>query len=767
MCQKARIRNAVRREVCSVKSGLLRALIFGLFTASMGLGLSILPAGVDIEENTGLEILFHLRGTRPAPSDVVVVSIDKKSSDRLNLSYDPRKWSRTLHARLIENLQREGAAVIGFDLVFEEPHQADEDRLFAEAIGRVPNVVLCERLKSDRSSLIGKRGTFEAAFSTERLVPPLAPLAQSAVALAPMPLPKVPVRVSQYWMFKSGAGDVPTFPVVVFQLFTMGAFDEFIRVLEKVSPYPIDKQLIDKGTFIKGKGVPAAVSRIREIFQREPLLAERMVQELRSSEKTSESKKRRMVKLLVKMYGSGDSQYLNFYGPPRTITTIPYHQVLSSGQGASKGGPVDVKNKVVLIGLSESAQPEQRDGYHTVFSQPDGLDISGVEIAATALANLLEDMPVRVLSVWAHVSTVVLWGVVISTVCLLLPTGIAAVSVVGASVLYLVGAVSQFKTAGLWFPVIVPLFFQTSFAFFGALLLKYFQSNKERKNIRKAFGYYLPAEVIDQLEKNIGNLEVSSQVVYGICLSTDAERYTSLSETMEPRGLGSLMNRYYEAVFSPVRKYGGMVSNVIGDSMLAIWVARDPDPALRHKACLAALDIAEAIKQFGRSSDGSPLPTRIGVHSGQILLGNVGALDHYEYRPVGDIVNTASRVENLNKYLGTRVLVSGEVIHQLDSFLVREMGEFLLAGKSKPIVVHELLCRKQEATEQQRRLCATFAEALDALKRQSWDEAFERFHEVVKITGKDGPSKFYMKLCEEYKKAPGESWNGIVTLDKK
>jgi len=469
------------------------------------------------------------------------------------------------------------------------------------------------------------------------------------------------------------------------------------------------------------------------------------------------------------MYQSADSRYLNFYGPPGTITTVPYYQVLRSQEKtAATRKLLDLNGKAVFVGLSERLRPEQKDGFYTAFSQLSGLDISGVEIAATAFANLLEDMPVRPPGFGAHLATIFLWGLVLGIFCRLFPTVIAAGSVIGMSVLYLIAAQYQFKNTGSWYPLVLPLFFQAPIAFFGTVLWKYCDTNKERQNIRKTFGYFLPDKVVDQLAKNMADIKTSSQIVYGTCLCTDAEQYTTLSETMDPKELSSFMNKYYEAVFEPVRQHGGIVSDVKGDSMLAIWATAHPDASLRNQACLAALDISSAVHRFNQSSDTLQLPTRIGLHSGQMLLGTIGAIDHYEYRPVGDIVNTASRIEGLNKYLGTRILVSEEVLVQLDGFLPRELGKFLLVGKSTPIVVYELMCRMEESNEQQRSLCGMFAEALSAYRRQSWEETIKILNEFMKIYREDGPSIFYLKLSEEYREnPPGEMWNGLVCLNKK
>jgi adenylate cyclase len=237
---------------------------------------------------------------------------------------------------------------------------------------------------------------------------------------------------------------------------------------------------------------------------------------------------------------------------------------------------------------------------------------------------------------------------------------------------------------------------------------------------------------------------------------------------MEPQELSSFMNRYYEVVFMPIQERGGIVSDVIGDAVLAIWATTQSDPSFRRQTCLAALEIANAVQQFNRASGTMRLPTRIGLHCGHMLLGSVGAVAHYEYRAVGDIVITATRIEGLNKYLGTQILVSEEGLSHVEGFLTRELGEFLFVGKSKPLVVYELLCRLEEANGQQRGLCAEFAEALDAFRKQRWEEAIEKFEKCIAHSGGDGPSLYYKKLCEQYRNnPPGEAWDGIVRLTQK
>ena len=751
-------------------SRFLKAIILGVLTGVLGLVLTLFPLGVDLEEDIGLDFLFKLRGVKEPPPGVIIISLDKASSDSLHVPNDPRKWPRSLHARLTEILAKEGARVIAFDVFFDEAKSVEEESLFSEAIQKAGNVVLCEILDLEKVSLPDKQRDHPGDLTIVKLVPPIPSLAQSAVALAPFPLPKVPVKVSQYWTFKTAAGDTPTLPVVAFQIFAMEIYDELLGLLKRIDPVQASNLPRHKEEVIEGKNVRKVIQQIREIFESNPLVAEMMLRELQDRTPTSQDiKKTQLLKSLIKMYQSANSEYLNFYGPSGTISTIPFHQVLKKEEKVSQGQmSLDFKGKAVFIGLSERFQPGQKDGFYTTFSQSSGIDISGVEIAATAFSNLLRDQPIRPLSFIAHLLLIFIWGATIGMIFLLLPVLPATAAVIGLSIAYLLFTRYQFNAMATWYPIILPLLIQFPLAFFGALLWRYIDSNKERQNIRKAFGYYLPNGVVDQLSKNIAHIKTSHQVVYSICLSTDAEHYTALSEAMDPEELGNFMNQYYETVFRPIKQRAGIVANVIGDSVLAVWIASHPDTPLRKEACYAALDIATAIEQFNQSSGRFQLPTRIGLHSGHILLGHIGAMDHYEYRPVGDIVNTATRVEGLNKYLGTRILTSEEVIHQLDGFLTREIGTFLLAGKSKPLVIYGLLCPQETSTEEQRRACLIFNEALTAFRGQSWDEAIEKFKRSMEGFGEDGPSSFYIKLCEEYKRNPPETgWDGVVHMDKK
>ena len=138
-------------------------------------------------------------------------------------------------------------------------------------------------------------------------------------------------------------------------------------------------------------------------------------------------------------------QYINYYGPPRTITTIPYHRALQLGQDSQGAPDIDLTGKAVFVGLSEVLLAERKDSFYTVYSQANGVFISGVEIAATALANIIEDKPVRPINTGFYVVFILLWGTGLGIICRMYPVLISASWVVGLSVLYFISSVLQFK----------------------------------------------------------------------------------------------------------------------------------------------------------------------------------------------------------------------------------------------------------------------------------------------------------------------------------
>ena len=749
-----------------MKSRVIKAVLLGAAIGVAGVAASVLPPVIDLEEGVGLSLLFRLRGVSKPPPDVAIVSVDRRSSDALGLPDDLRKWPRSLHARLTEALVRRGASVIAFDMYFEEPRDPADDRAMAAAFAAAGNVVVCERLHAEWISRPANGGGGAEELRVLSEISSIPSVAGSA-ALAPFPLPKVPLKVSKAWTFVSGAGgETPTLPVAAIHLHSPRAWEAFIRAAERAGAAKVPEWPRAAREALTGMNLGPVVRDVRKSFEREPRLAERVREELERDVLPGGESTKRIARALVAIYEGPATAYLAFYGPARTIPTIPYSAVLSPAVRVNSGGrAIDLRGKAVFVGLSESSQMDQKDGFPTVFTDARGLDLSGVEIAATAFANLVSESPVRPLGLFPQLAVVFLLGFSAGALFLARRPVVSGVILFTASAGYLLFAVFRFSAAGTWYPVVVPVLFQAPAAWSAAMIWNYVDVSRDKTRVHNALAHYLPPDAVARISRAVTGPGAGHRVVHGVCLATDGERYTTLAETMDPKELGAFMNRYYEALFGPVRTHGGTVSNVVADSMLALWVDLSEEAAAVG-AGEAAVDIDRTQNRTGFPEGGAVMPTRIGLHAGAIFLGDIGGGDHYEYRPFGDIVNTATRIEGLNKPLGTRVLASGDVASRLSGFLTRPVGDFLFAGKSRPVPVYELVAR-DGGTAGQREALASFSRGIDAFRRRDWDEAERSFREAAEFERGGGPSRFYLDLCARYRDdPPGTEWDGAIPVDK-
>lgn len=768
--------NALRNdELGPVMTTAFKGLALGLMVALAGTLVSLTPQGHDLEQNIGLGWLYTLRGAVPPPQDVVVVAIDRGSAARLNLADRVSRWPRSLHARLIDKLVQAGARVVAFDLTFDTASQdIEQDQALAAAMRKARNVAVVALLQRDGIASTEAAGS--PSVSIERMVPPIPLLARAASAYAPFVLPKTE-RVDAYWIFTPGAGDVPTLPVAAFQIYALQAYEELGNLWRQAGAPSAAWLPAKRDALADPRAVRGFALRLRATLVNEPALAERMLKQLRStSERDVSPSKKRIIESLLKLYNADESRYLNFYGPPRTIRTVPYYQALqqlpsADGRGLFLSGHDAFAGKAVFVGVSENTELEQdrtRDDYRTVFSRADGVNISGVEIAATAFANILDDRAVRPLGFPWNVAIIMVWGLSAGAFSRNVRVSVAAAGIVAAGGLYLFVAFEQFRQFGNWLPLTVPLAVQLPMALFGGVLLGYREARRERERIKRLFGYFLPRAAVDRLAKSVGPVTSADQLLFGVCLATDMENSTALAEELEPKRLSTVMNDYYASLFGPVERHGGVVSEVVGDAMLAIWAGASAQAALRRQACHAALDIADLTVHRSDIGEAAQLPTRIGMHAGEMLLGSVGAGEHYRHGVVGEIVSTATRIEGLGKYLGMRLLASETVVEGVDDILARPLGCFLLLGKSKPIRICQPLVRKSQASSAQQWLCEAFASALAAYAGGRWREAGEIFASILNSFPDDGPSRFYLGLCERYAiEPPPQPWDSTVRIEGK
>lgn len=735
----------------------LRAIALGVLIAGGGAAFVSSPAGLAFEETLGLSWLFLVRGPIEPPPDVAVVTLDKRSADALGLPRQPRRWPRTVQAQAIGALDRAGASAIAVDLILSERTNVAQDAALATAIAEAGRVVLFQHLERRRETLtIG--ATNLAGLWIERMHPPLPELAAAAAAAAPFPLPKVGAGVRQFWTFKREAGDVPTLPAVALQLHALDAYQQWINALEAEAVLEIGAVPFLAGG-LRGS-LAEVMTATRGVYRSFADLDEAAETALPATGPAAPAAAKwqadaRLVAAVAGLYAGPDSRYLNFYGPAGTIPVIPVARLLAARTPAE--AQLDLAGKAVFIGVAELDDPGQPDGFYSVFTRPDGVDLSGVEIAATAFANMLTGRAIEPASATSAAAVIAGLGLAAGVAAALLPALVVVPSVLAVASLHALAAQAAFNRSDLWLPLATPLLLQLPLALFLGVLGQYVLAQRQRRRMTQAISYYLPEKVAADLREGAVTAPGDrGETVYATCLASDLENFTAIAETMTPEAVARHLNAYFAAVAEPIKRHGADVLEFRADGIMCAWTATDPPSGLHARACEAALDMMKAVQDFGAEEGRRPLPTRIGIHAGRIFVGHAGGGGRYAYSIIGDIANTASRIEGLNKLIGTSLLVSEEVAAQLEGFVVRPVGRFRLRGKLSPVGIAEVVARRADAPDAAARLCARFAAALAAFQAGRLDEAARAFAALTADYPADGPSAFYSRRCRLLLDAPGD-----------
>jgi adenylate cyclase len=301
---------------------------------------------------------------------------------------------------------------------------------------------------------------------------------------------------------------------------------------------------------------------------------------------------------------------------------------------------------------------------------------------------------------------------------------------------------------------------------------------RDNQRIRETFGKYIDPRVVEGLidRPNLTAAEGQRRVM--TVLFCDLKGFTSLSEGMTPQGLVKVMNRYLSIMSEPIRTNRGIIDKYIGDGIMAYWGPPFVDEADHARfACLAVVEMIERIPTLRQEIPellgvlGTPMETcdlRIGIATGEALVGSIGSDVMMSYTLMGDVVNLASRLEGANKLYGTRNLVSERTIAAAGTAVeVREIDRVVVAGHTHAEVIFEILGRKAELTPQQLSLRESYLEGLAAYRERRWDDAVRALAASLETMPGDGPSMALISRVETLKtNPPSQDWDASWHLEK-
>ncbi len=472
-----------------------------------------------------------------------------------------------------------------------------------------------------------------------------------------------------------------------------------------------------------------------------------------------------------------DPRWINYAGPPRhpeDKESVPAIRTCTA-RNVESAEPGYFRDKIVIVGglpgIVGAAAGEDlfATPYHR-FDRRGTLPLmSGVEIQANILSNLLRGNWLRRSSHTFDVALVVIAGLLAGVGHARVRPLRGLVAALACAVIVTLSGALTVHYGNIWFPWCVVAFLQIPVAFVWGMASHFYveqffrrKLTAEQRHLRAAFARYLSPQMLDRLTTEGFRMKVGGEKVMAAMMFTDIESFTEMCQRVrDPQRIVETLNDYFRRTTGHIFDHDGIIIKFIGDAIFAAWGAPISDTQAPLKAARAAWKLSQSDQLM---VDGDELKTRIGVHFGEVVAGNIGTDLHVDYTLIGDAVNLASRLEGLNKVLDTHILVSSTVAASLGAeFRTRRVGKFRVKGRSEISEVHELLGPALQ--EEEPEWVAAYHHALAALEAGDHPAARKLFESTIATRGRygDGPSRFFLDCLSKGDALPG----GVVEMKEK
>jgi len=438
-----------------------------------------------------------------------------------------------------------------------------------------------------------------------------------------------------------------------------------------------------------------------------------------------------------------------------------------------------VSGKICLVGSTATAAAD----FHVTPLDTAGGEgqqprTPGIVVHANALATILSGRFIRSAPTWVNLLVILASGAVVSYLTATRRVLIAGPLAVILGVAY--WAFATFLAFGQWrfdLALVAP-----HSAMLASLLVvtAYRQLTEERakRHLRGLFAQALSPTLVDRLiaEPSLAKLGGERRVLS--CLFSDLAGFTRIAERLGEQETVRLLNRHFDLMSRVIQqRHGGYINKFLGDGIFAMFGAPVPLADHAERAIRAAIDCQREMEKLNDSlvgASGSPaaLGCRIGLATGEVMVGNCGSSQRLDYTAIGDTVNLASRLESANKFFKTRILTDEATLRQAakgaGDLLARPLGEIYVVGKDTPTAVWELYAGPAPAEEEIQRAYERFTRAVRLFRRRQFAQADELFEAVLKTHPADHPAEIYLSLCRTYRRTPPPSdWDPALRLTEK
>ncbi|MEL7832695.1 CHASE2 domain-containing protein [Fodinibius sp. N2] len=420
------------------------------------------------------------------------------------------------------------------------------------------------------------------------------------------------------------------------------------------------------------------------------------------------------------------------------------------------------QDKIVILGASAAGLGDIKSTPMSSFEA-----FPGMEIQATLLNNLISENHVTELPLWMSIFILLLiTGAIPYTIAYLRPAK-GAITMVAILAVIIAAGLSLFAFNRIWFSTGFYLIIGT-ITYSGSAAHKYFAEEKQKKEIRSAFGQYVQPEFVEQLIAQPDLLQLGGQKKRLTVLFSDIAGFTTISEQKEPEELVSFLNEYLGAMTDIIFEHSGTVDKYIGDAVMAFWGAPIGQANHAELACRSTLKMMKKVNELAPQD--TNIHSRFGIATGDMIVGNIGSYNRFNYTVLGDKVNLAARLEAANKKFGSSTMIAEQTYEDVkDQFYCRQLDLLVVKGKTKPVRVYELMADKSDPeAKQTEKIISIYQKGLEYYLSKNWDEAIEQFNQVLSLKPEDGPSQTYIERCHEFKKdPPPKDWDGVFHLKTK
>jgi len=714
---------------------------------------------LDIMELKTIDLRFNSRGKVPPGSQVVLAVIDEKSLDQEGKWV----WPRSKMADLVTKISKAGAKVIAFDIGFLEPDEKSLIRTIKDIqnkaehseIRNVPFIDYLEHLKTESDH--------------DRLLAEAIKNSSAKVVLGYF-----------FQMGWAGLGHIDEKDILMHTENSKGSMYKIVRyesseasnlpLIEAKVPQSNIKEISDStdysGYFNMIPDPDGVVRRIPGVFRFNDMLYAPLSiisagvylddpVSVYVDEHGVEIIKIGKLSIPTDKYGQ---ILINYRGPEKTFPHISITDILNE-----KIHKDTLKDKIVLVGATAV-------GIYDLRVSPFATAFPGLEIHANILDSILSKDFLHQPE-WARVFDVLTITIAGLLLAFVLPrTGAIAGAITGTLLFFGHILLCHFLFSGKGW--IINLIYPLSvivILYIGITTYRYLLELRQKRFIKNAFSTYLAPSVVKHLVDSPEKLVLGGEEREITAFFSDVESFTSISEALSPHELVELLNEFLTKMTDIILDHEGTVDKFEGDAIVAFFGAPNYLENQAETACMACIEMQKRLSKLREKwkTEGKPeLFMRIGISTGPAVVGNMGSKNRMDYTMMGDTVNTAARLEGVNKIYGTYTLISETTYAAAgDWSLSREIDSINVAGKNEPVSVYQLLGYPGDIDKRVRETIDYYTRGLYSYRRRDWNKSIMLFLKALSLTPDDGPSNTMLARCNEFKtNPPGKDWDGTYSI---